>query len=162
MFDVDTLHKRLTPAHIGLTAWLPSCSKPKKTPQLVIKETPDQGKYYVAAKPLQPGELILKEEPLIRQLNKAQCKDHCYTCFRPVTKKSVFHCHVKTCRWNIVYCSNTCEKKGWSTGHAWLCRFPELEDMQQVVFAFIGYLTCRSQGLGKLPQVLFPLTLKYS
>ncbi|KAG2208870.1 hypothetical protein INT47_011010 [Mucor saturninus] len=150
MFNVDLLHKRLTPAHIGLTAWLPDYNKPKKTPQLVIKETPDQGKYYVAAKPLLPGEIVLKEEPLIRQLNKAQWKDHCFTCFRPVTKKTLVQCHVKTCRWNIVFCSGTCEKKGWSTGHAWLCRFPELQELQQVVFAFMGYITCRSQGLENL------------
>lgn len=146
MFDTDLLFKRLTPAHISLTAWLPNCSQPTPTPHLLIKETKDHGKHYIATKPLLPGDILLTEEPLIRQLNKAHAEDHCYSCFRPVTKS--VHCHVKSCRWNIVYCSLVCEQKGWSTGHAWLCRFPEFKDWQQVVFAFIGYLTSRSQGLG--------------
>lgn len=149
MFALDFLHKRLTPAHIGLTAWLPDNNNLKSTCQVEIKESPIQGKHCVAAKSLRQGDIVLKEEPFIQLLNKTFCKDHCYSCFRSITKSPV-KCHVKTCRWNIVYCSHTCEKKIWSTGHAWLCRFPELEDMQQVLFAFVGYVTSRSKGECKL------------
>ncbi|KAG2234906.1 hypothetical protein BDF21DRAFT_417664 [Thamnidium elegans] len=155
MLQVDTLHKRLTPAHIGLSTWLPNQSFTTIC-QVTIKDSLTEGKYQVANKPFRQGDIVLKEEPFIRQLNKSQRKDHCYFCFRSLTTKSVVKCRVKTCKWEVIYCDRVCEGRGWLVGHAWLCRFPELDvsDMQEVVFGFIGFVTSRCRGQNILPGLV--------
>lgn len=160
MLQVDTLYKRLTPAHISLSAWLPSVNKTSTTAtacQVQVKDSSTtRGKYCVAAKALKLGDIVLKEEPFIRQLNHNLRQDHCYTCFREIASYKKVKCHVKSCRWRIVYCSTVCEKKGWSSSHSWTCRFPELDrpDYQDLLFALEGYIVSRSRGSGKFDTFL--------
>jgi hypothetical protein len=152
MLQIDFLYKRLTPAHISLSAYVPSSKNSTATKcQIKVEDSSEtRGKYCVAVKPLKPGDIVLKEEPFIRQLNHNLRKDHCYNCFRAVSSRPV-PCHVRSCRWQIRYCSSTCEKRGWSTSHAWLCRFPELDnpDYQDALFALEGYIASRSKGSSK-------------
>lgn len=156
MLQLDTLHKRLTPAHIGLSTWLPNQNY-TTTCQVTLKDSLTEGKYQVANKLFRQGDIVLKEEPFIRQLNKNHCKDHCYFCFRSLATKSLVKCRVKTCQWEVIYCDRTCERKGWLAGHAWLCRFPELDvsDMQEVLFAFIGFVTSRCRGQSMMQKKVY-------
>lgn len=148
MIKLDNLYKKVTPGHIGLKSWLPNESYSPSLCHVRVEESEKEGKYQVANKQLGQGDIVLKEEPFIRQLNKCHYKDHCYYCFRSLVAKPSVKCHVKTCRWNIFYCDAICEEKNWLTGHAWLCRFPELnaDELQDVLFAFVGLITSRSKG----------------
>ncbi|KAI7904998.1 uncharacterized protein BX663DRAFT_501302 [Cokeromyces recurvatus] len=149
----DTLHHRLTPAHIHLSAWLPNDKKGKwqKVKEEISK---DKGTFCIATQQIKQGEFLLTEEPFIRQLNKEHHTDRCNHCFRKLKDKSI-ECHNSSCKWNIYYCSLECERQGWSRSHQWLCRFPELaEEEPDVLFAFEGYITSRSKGKDTLPGLI--------
>lgn len=139
--------KRLTPAHVSLKAWLPN-SKYLHVCKVKTKEAKNRGEFSVATKDVKQGEIVLKEEPFIRQLNRDLYLTNCYYCFKSVTDIPFTLCRVKACEWKIKYCSQACEEKGWSTCHSWLCRFPELDmpENQDVLFAFSGYIVSRSKG----------------
>ena len=150
MLEVHDSAKRLTPAHIGLKAWLPSNAKKSMLCHVKKKNSDKQGDYNVSAKALGQGDIALKEDPFIRLLSHSLHKSNCNYCFKAVKNVRV-DCRAKQCRWGIIYCSRACESKGWLSSHSWLCRLPELgqKDSQDVVFALIGYITSRSRGSGK-------------
>ncbi|KAI8365772.1 hypothetical protein BD560DRAFT_401665 [Blakeslea trispora] len=143
---IDQLHERLTPAHIrSLTEKCPQ----HKGSQNKIKDqhTAERGQHYVATEKIQQGELLMTEEPFIRQLNKDHWKDHCYYCFGSLNS-SVINCRNTDCKWLVHYCSKVCEERSWFSIHYWLCDFPELQNQDcDVLFAFQGFIAGQTKTL---------------
>ncbi|KAI9480800.1 MAG: hypothetical protein EXX96DRAFT_522155 [Benjaminiella poitrasii] len=145
---------KLIPAHICLSTWLKNYERGawKKVKEATSK---DRGAHCVAIQQVKQGDLLMTEEPFIRQLSEKHYANHCYYCFREIEMGRSVKCHVDSCRWRIHYCSMECERQGWSRSHMWFCRFPELaKEDPDVLFAFEGYVTSRSKGQCILPGLI--------
>ncbi|CAO3659590.1 unnamed protein product [Rhizopus stolonifer] len=149
------MYKRLTPAHISLCGWQPRFEQTRledaETKKSKNKMT---GDHVVASKELAQGKAILQEIPFIKQLDNRNLATHCASCFS-LLKKTKEPCQNKQCQWKNLYCSITCQRQHWFAEHKWLCHFPGLIGTDKdVLFAFQGYLACRSIGRTTLPGLV--------
>ncbi|KAI8080114.1 uncharacterized protein B0P05DRAFT_77265 [Gilbertella persicaria] len=150
---IELFHQRLTPAHISLCASTSHLTKGKWI-HVAERQSRDRGHHCVADTTLQQGDLLITEEPFIRQLDHQLVSSHCHYCFRDMRllDEEWHMCRDEDCLWVIQYCSEKCEQLGWSSMHQWLCRIPELQcEDPDALFAFQGFLACRAKGQATLP-----------
>lgn len=156
LLQTDSLYRRLTPAHISLSAWSPKDTENAIYSKLEEKrDTGPKGIHCVAKQPLKQGELLLTEEPFIQQLDAKYKCHRCHHCFRQLIKTNAVACRDRNCLWKLGYCSLACERKGWSKSHQWFCPFPELENEDpDVLFTLEGYIASRAHGQGSFDMVM--------
>ncbi|KAI8372036.1 hypothetical protein EDC96DRAFT_439369 [Choanephora cucurbitarum] len=145
----DQLHQRLTPAHISLMAKeLPS--QKSSSSKIKVQHNVDRGCHCIATETVQQGDLLILEEPFIRQLDRKHWSNHCSYCFRCL-ELTDFKCRKPDCMWSVRYCSQVCEERGWFGIHQWLCRLPELQNQDpDALFAFQGFIASQSKVLPEL------------
>ncbi|KAJ9086421.1 SET and MYND domain-containing protein 3 [Entomophthora muscae] len=103
-----------------------------------IKSNPNKGRFAVASKILKPGQLILKETPVVFVADAVEYNKRCFSCFRCSTEKSeqgkisdfgpqitVFseclslsRCSKCKLAW---YCSKDCQLRDWAVYHKKEC-----------------------------------------
>lgn len=157
--DVDTVRQRLTPAHIGLFSYVPK--KPATSfDKAKTQYSKDKGTHCVAKQTIGRGDILIREQPFIRQLDRDHLKDHCSWCFAHfdlVYMDDLYFCrNEEDCNWFAQYCSPRCEQASWNAGHCIMCRFPELEWLDRnTLFALTGYIASLSHGQGSLFFLLY-------
>ncbi|KAK4512233.1 uncharacterized protein ATC70_002929 [Mucor velutinosus] len=114
----------------------------------VVEKTKDgKGTFCVAREKINQGEQLLTEEPFMRQIDEKYKKTRCHYCFGELKGHNIRSCCSKDCQWKAQYCSEECERRAWTKGHQWLCRFPELSEQDaDIVFAVEGYFVSKSQN----------------
>ncbi|KAI8882911.1 hypothetical protein K501DRAFT_250465 [Backusella circina FSU 941] len=128
-------------------------SKQESWKHVSIATDTKKGKSVIATADIKPSTTILQEQSFIRQLNPEFKELFCDTCFKELDQEKV-RCR-KSCEWNIHYCSTACEEEGWTSGHEWLCKFPELEELNsEVLLAFQGYIKSRALNCNELPGLI--------
>lgn len=135
--------------HSSAPAWDIQASKGKWSK--VTEKTEDgKGTFCVAKEKISQGEQLLTEEPFMRQIDEKYKKTRCHYCFAEPKSSASRSCRDKDCQWMLKYCSEDCERRAWTQGHQWLCRFPELAKQDaEIIFAVEGYFASRSQNQGK-------------
>lgn len=106
-----------------------------------IKEDAVQGRFCVATRHFDVGDVILRCDPLVEMLiNPAR---HCSNCYAPLD------CHKKraecpSCR-RFAYCSEACRTAHWDSAHSKECRAVALFDTpyaQSIAAFFIRIVNC--------------------
>lgn len=112
--------------------------------------TPEKGRYAVATRDIEIGEVVITEEPYAAMLLKAYTKTHCDFCLvRSVAPVPCRYCS------GVVYCSEHCRDCAWSSYHQTECKYLE---MLHGVDIGLGRLALRMVLTAGLEQVL---SLKY-
>ena len=71
----------------------------------IIEYSPTLGRYLVASRDIEQGEIILREKPLVSgPLGKEECFPVCLTCFKHVATNN----QCSSCKWPV--CGPHCEK----------------------------------------------------
>jgi hypothetical protein len=150
--NVDELHKRLTPGHIGLFTYVPTNTPTVAWSKAKTCLTKDKGTHCVAKQSIGRGDTLIREQPFIRQVNGEYVTDHCSWCFQHfdmAVADDMCFCRNEDCLWMINYCSDKCEREGWNSGHGITCRFAEMEWLEgDIMFALKGYIRSLSYRHG--------------
>lgn len=77
-----------------------------------VASSPDRGRHLVAARDIEPGELIAEDRPVIRVLKKEFTKSHCWHCLKRVER--TFPCGRCT---EVIFCSEKCFSVSMQVGH---------------------------------------------
>ncbi|KAI7860783.1 hypothetical protein BDC45DRAFT_473367 [Circinella umbellata] len=137
--DVSPYTRRLTPAHIDYRIWppLPKESATWRNARIENHVNANQhGCSVMSTNKIKSGEIVIQEYPQIKHLNQSIINYRCSQCFR---RNAHIDCRTKNCPWDLQFCNKQCEARHWSSGHKWLCHFPELSkyiDMTQDNFQF--------------------------
>ncbi|PHT39023.1 Histone-lysine N-methyltransferase ASHR2 [Capsicum baccatum] len=119
---------------------------PSKTPNpfLKIEEIQGKGRSLIATQPLKPGQIILRDTPLLLYPASPFNNKFCSNCFRII---QCSHIPCPSCPYAF-FCSANCQSKSISTSHTpWVCQslsgminslhFPKLSVDQQVEALFL-------------------------
>ncbi|KAI8065499.1 hypothetical protein BC940DRAFT_320602 [Gongronella butleri] len=115
--------KRLNPSHLYLSAdHLPVSHLNKATAHYELKHNKEYGDHLVAAQALEPGTLILREEPMVN-ICYPEFDAFCHQCFQVLdASKPATRCRQASCTWrSLVYCSRRCESEAWFLLHRLVC-----------------------------------------
>jgi len=85
--------------------------------------SPERGRYVIASRDLQPGELVLREKAFGSIVNHDRIKDVCATCKKycyPDEELKFLTC--EQCR-SVVWCSQECKDVGFRDYHIWECHY---------------------------------------
>lgn len=77
-----------------------------------VEQNAERGRFIVAARDIDAGELILQDQPLLRMLNKDFVKSHCWNCLRAVQVITPCdHCS------DVIFCGQICLKQAYQYYH---------------------------------------------
>ena len=76
---------------------------PRFSDAVRVQYTPGQGRHCVAARDIEPGELIAEDHPYVWMLDKSECRSLCWHCFEKL--KAPIPC--KSCA-GVLFCSTSC------------------------------------------------------
>ena len=79
-----------------------------------IKETQLQGRFTIANRDIEAGELIAVDQPVAKLLDKEHTKSHCWNCLRSTKSLPILAC--KMCS-GVLYCKEECRKIAQETYH---------------------------------------------
>jgi len=120
----------------GSNARLPSASS-----AIDLQFCPDRGRFMVATQDLNPGDVILREEPYAAVLESVFRVNHCANCLKKTsTPIPCFECAT------VQYCGEPCRDEGWVNYHKFEC-------------GILAYLE-PSQYLGRLPHLALRIITK--
>ncbi|KAL9539869.1 hypothetical protein MBANPS3_010020 [Mucor bainieri] len=123
--------------------------------KVIEKKEEGKGTFCVAKEKIGQGEQLLTEEPFMRQIDEKHKETRCHYCFGELNAGHPSSCRDKDCQWKTKYCSEDCERHAWTSGHQWLCRFPELAKQDaDIIFAVQGYFISKSQKQDVLPDLV--------
>ena len=102
------------PPHIKKT----SQRFPAATSKMDIQHREGRGRYCVALETVKVGELVATEIPYMSVLDPEFYNSHCFHCMTPTNRPiGCLQCS------GIRYCSTSCRKASWDSGHRFECQF---------------------------------------
>ena len=99
---------------------------PNLSNAIEVKYENNRGRYCVANRKIESGELIAVEKPFVWMLDKDETRTHCWHCFRSVI--SPIPCH--SCA-GLVFCGPKCREEA-STYHRFECGITEIIFQSQI------------------------------
>ena len=90
---------------------------------VTIKQTKLQGRFTVANRDIEPGELLAVDQPFVKHLDKEHTKTHCWHCLANTQFLPIFAC--PNCS-GVLFCSETCRTIATETYHKFECGFTDV------------------------------------
>ena len=94
------------------------CSTGNLSDEVVVRYSPDFGRFVAASKQINAGSIIAKENPFASVLLPQFYDSHCYFCFSRINM--FFPCRQCSV---VSFCSYQCETKAWNSTHKLECPF---------------------------------------
>ena len=81
---------------------------------VTIEQTELQGRYTIANRDIEPGEIVAIDRPVVKHLDKEFTKNHCWHCLTSTQNFAIVPCSMCT---GILFCSELCRQTAQETYH---------------------------------------------
>ena len=81
---------------------------------VTIEQTELQGRYTIANRDIEPGEIIAIDRPVVKHLDKEFTKNHCWHCLTSTQNFAIVPCSMCS---GILFCSELCRQTAQETYH---------------------------------------------